>query len=116
MEKVLLGNDINFTWSINNTNFTGLSPKVYVVTSIGKTKVDVVGGATNITFKLAAELQVLGAIRLECVWEAANVNKRMVANNVIEFVDNANNVTNQSTIVSSCSIVTTGFKSTITCS
>lgn len=115
MEKVLLGNDISFTWNINNVNFTGLAPKVYVVNSIGKFKVDVVAG-TSITFKLVGELQVLDAIRLECLWTNANVNKRMVVNNVVEFVDNADNVTNQSTIIGNCSIVTTGFKSKITCS
>lgn len=113
METLLKGNDINVTWSIVNHNFTSTKPLVYIVDSISKRLVDVIV-SNNISFKIPGDQQHLGEVRLECFYTKAGSNKRIVANKVMEFVDNAEAVSNQDYEYSNCNILSTGLKSKIT--
>lgn len=113
-EKVLLGNDIEATWTIQNANF-GDTVKLYMIDAKGTRKIDIVkSSVTTFTFKLLASIQTLGKVRLEVYWTSANSNRRVVANNVIEFVDNPENVTLQSDdIITNIELNTIGNKTTI---
>lgn len=114
IEKVLLGNDIDATWTIQNANF-GDTVKLYMIDAKGKRQIDVVKtSVTNFTFKLLASIQTLGKVRFEVYWTSTNSNRRVVANNVIEFVDNPENVTLQSDdIITNITLNTIGNKTTI---
>lgn len=116
-ERVLLGNDISAVWNVTNANF-GDNVDLYIVDAKGKRKLDVVISSTSkLTFKFTANNQTLGKIRLEIYWITSNTNKRIVANNVLEFVDNPENVTLQSDdVITNITLNTTGIKTAITCS
>ena len=115
MDKVLLGNDINVIWDINDLDLTSKELSVFVISPVGKLRIaSPTITTTNISFILNESIQVLGIIRIEAYYKISNINKRQVVNNVVEFVDNPENVTNQISLIDTINIKTTGIKSVIT--
>ena len=113
IEKVLLGNDIAVIWNITNANLAG-TIYLYMITSNSKELIPSnIVTPTQLSFNVPSDIQVLGDIRLELKWKEGTYNRRVVANKIIEFVDNPENVTLQTGIITDITLTTTGINTTI---
>lgn len=117
MNKIIQGNDIVVNWNIKVKDtvidFTNLTATVYICDSIGKRIVNsVTKDAAGLHFSFKSNDQFAGVVRLETVWTtASNGNKRVVANNVIEYVNDPEGIDGD---IDTINIVTTAYKSVIT--
>jgi hypothetical protein len=124
IERVLKGNDIYFRLIILGGDINNGKTEIYITDIKGKTKVDFVPEIlydenehkiSYATFQLKGITQSLGTLRIDVYQTVANYNRRYVANNVIEFVDNPESVTNQENIINECEVRFNGLKAEIQC-
>ena len=117
MNKIIQGNDVTVNWQIkvkdSNVDFTSLTTTVYICDAIGKRIVaNITKDAEGLHFKLLANNQFAGVVRLEAIWTTvSNGNKRVVADKVIEYINDPENTDGD---IDNINIVTTAYKSVIT--
>ena len=113
VNKVLLGNDIAAVWNIANANLSG-TVYLYMITPNSKELIPVnIVTVTQLTFDVPADIQKLGDVRFDLKWKEGAYNRRLVANKIIEFVDNPENVTLQTGIITTITLTTAGINTTI---
>jgi hypothetical protein len=124
IERVLKGNDIYFRLIILGGDINDGKTEIYITDVKGKTKVDFASEIlyddndrkiSYATFQLKGINQSLGTLKIDVYQTVANYNRRYVANNVIEFVDNPENVTSPDNIINECEVRFSGLRAQVQC-
>lgn len=124
IERVLKGNDIYFRLIILGGDINDGKTEIYITDVKGKTKVDFAPEIlyddndrkiSYATFQLKGINQSLGTLKIDVYQTVANYNRRYVANNVIEFVDNPENVTSPDNIINECEVRFSGLRAQVQC-